>query len=402
MSYRLNYAHRTVLVRQLVDSLYEHHDETVQAIMADGWPEPMVREGLAMHRRTWKVDALEESLERELAGFGGLRALRHFANPGGQHDVSARLFAPKKMIHIWPALPGAGLTPVLMGWLLGAQQIVRPSSRGRYFAELLHTRSKEILGSKDDEFELLFGAPDDRWRQAEALIASGSDETIAALRKFLDRPGHRGRPTLIGYGHRVSFGVLVDDGSHTAFEQAAQFATDAVMWHQMGCFSARAIVFCGTHARSTEFAERLGAEIALCEERLDARKLDEASMASRAQARGVAELMGHVHGHGTGWAQPRNTPWYGDTVSPHTLTVHTISDVHELPQIIKVPTHQLQGAALYTTPHVRRTWCEALAALGVTRICAPGMLQSPSPSWLHDGQPNVLDLLRTSQCELDL
>ncbi len=396
------HTHRTTLVREFVHSFYEHQDDTVQAIMADGWPEPMAREGLAMHRRTWDVDGLLHALERELAGFGGLRALHTFANPGDGFEMNARLFAPKKMIHVWPALPGAGLTPVLMGWLMGAQQIVRPSSRGQYFAELVHRRSKEILGTRDDEFELLFGTPDERWKQAEVLIASGSDETIESLRSFLGEPGHRGRPTLIGYGHRVSFGVLVDDGSRSVLEQAERFATDAVMWHQTGCFSARAIIFCGTYERSIAFCERLGEAIALCEARLGATNLDDARLAARAQARGVAELMGAIYGNGVGWAQPRNTPWYGDTISTHTLGVHTIQDIAEIGQIIKVPSHQLQGCALYAPRHARRAWAEALARQGVTRICSPGMLQSPPPSWFHDGQPNMLDMVRISQCELDL
>ena len=110
---------------------------------------------------------------------------------------------------MWPALPGAGVTPVLFGWLLGARQIVRPSSRGRYFAEHFHQTWHEAAGA--DGLSLVFGSPGSEWRRADAVIASGGDETLdPELRDFLGDPPHRGRPTMLGYGHRVSLAVIVD------------------------------------------------------------------------------------------------------------------------------------------------------------------------------------------------
>ena len=70
---------------------------------------------------------------------------------------------------------------------------------------------------------------------------------------------------------------------------------------------------------------------------------------------------------------------------------------------ISIPPHALQGAALGTPPGadtLRRAWVDALARLGFTRVCRPGLLQQPPPSWHHDGAPNVLDWVRVTTADL--
>lgn len=400
-----DFEERIALTDAFTRSLFERFDETVSAIVADGWSERMARAGLELHQNTWNVDRMSRALERELRGFGGLAALDRIASPAETRgEVAHRLRRPREVIHVWPALPGAGLAPVLMGWMIGVSQTIRPSGRGQHFAQMIHERSREIMGSAHAGLELLFGAPSPRWREADALIVSGSDETIETLHEFLGRPGHRARPTLIGYGHRVSFALIVDDGSEELLsdrELSMRCAQDIVMWHQQGCFSSRAVIFCGPHERGRAFAQRLGDSIALVEEALDARRLDDATLARRAQARGMAEMMGEVYGSGLGWVQMQSRPWRGEQVSPHVVSFHTIQRLDEVRQMVKLPAHNLQGCALHAPRHARRQSQEVLAQLGVTRICRPGALQSPTGSWFHDGQPNMLDLLRVTTIEED-
>lgn len=387
-------------MRALVAALFDDFDETIGAVNADGWPEDMARAGFALHHQTWDVDALVQALERELHGVGGLQALERFATRAEYDHGGARVIAPQQIVHIWPALPGAGLTPVMFGWLLGARQVIRPSSRGAYFAEHLH-RLWRGLSPPTSALSLEFGSPNTSWRDVDALVISGSDETIGALIDFIGAGHHRGRPTVLAYGHRVSFAVIVDDGTDAIFEQARLLALDVVLWHQMGCFSARAVMFCGTSERLERFAEALGEAIEARERELGATQLDEARLAQRAQARGVAEFMGNFWGDGVGWVQRSSSPWRGDQLAPHAVTIHAVQSPDELRHMIKVPARNLQGAALYVAggPTPRRAWAEALARLGVTRVCAPGQLQAPPASWLHDGWPNVLDLVRV--CTID-
>ena len=297
---------RVAFLRELVAGLFESFDETVRAVVADGWPEPMVRAGFAMHRQSWEVDGIIEALDRELHGFGGVKALDRFTD-ARQDYIGARIIAPERIVHVWPALPGAGLSPVFYGWLLGAKQTVRPSSRGEYFAHHLHHLWHDVQHGARLSVE--FGSPNATWRDADAIVISGADDTIQALRDFVGASTHRGRPTIIGYGHRVSFATIVDDGEVELAQLARALSMDIVLWHQLGCFSARAVMFCGARTRLLAFGEALGEAIAAREHELGARRLDEAQLARRAQARGVAQFLSNIWGDGLGWVQLSHSPW---------------------------------------------------------------------------------------------
>lgn len=371
------------MINQFIDRLFGDLERTIAAVVADGWPEPMARAGFELHRRTWNVDALVDAFEAEFAGLGGVGALEGFVE-----DVAGRrlrLLRPESIVHVWPALPGSGLTPVLFGALLGVPQWIRPSSRGRHFA----AHVARIWPDDAPSLELL--GPDDAWTFGEVTVVSGSDETVAEVRRQVSG-------TVTGYGHRVSFAVVVDGEGVDFAETAANLATDAVMWHQQGCFSARGVVFCGSQARLETFGKLLGAAIAAEEDRLGAGELEQAELAGRAQARGVAEftttLWADEREGVLGWAQFADGPFSGEQVAAHVLTVHRVGSVDKLAEAVAVPVDQLQGVALEAPAGVRREWAETLAKIGVTRVCAPGELQAPPAGWLHDGRANVLGWLR--------
>ena len=352
-------------------------EATVEAIAADGWPVPMARRGLEMHKRTWDPESVAAVVEDELAPFGGTRALVESID-------SRRVVAPGRINHIWPALPGAGVTPVLFGYLIGAEQGVRGSSRGRVFAKHFVDTWRDVLG---ENLELI----DPDWWDADVVVVSGSDQTVADVSDIARQRG--GDVQVTGYGHRVSFAVVVDED--TSFEaHAPSLATDIVMWHQRGCFSCRSVVFVGSKARCERFCRHLADEIAQAEHRLGADDVSEGELARRAQARGTAEFAGPVWGDGVGWTTMTDQPWAGDAPSAHAVTVHRIDGIDELSDVVDVEPRHLQGVALSVPPTRRDPWQDALVDLGVTRICEPGLLQQPPASWPHDGRPNILDWMR--------
>ncbi|MGM0557046.1 MAG: acyl-CoA reductase [Myxococcota bacterium] len=352
---------------------------TVEAMCADGWPEKMVRRGLGMHSQTWNPNAVVHAFERELEGFGGIEAL-------GDARDGARIEAPSTIAHIWPALPGAGVTPVLFGFLLGARQVVRPSSRGEAFARHFASLWRRVVDPS-------MSIRKSDWWDADVVVVSGSDETVDDVREVVRERASR-RASVTGYGHRVSFAV-VDDTDGVDLERLTRgIATDIVMWHQKGCFSCRAVFFRGTKARRDAFCEHLGAQIAEVEEALDASDVAEGELARRAQARGTAEFGGPVWGEGVGWVAASDEPWRGEFPSIHSVTVHPLGGVDELATMVDVPFEQLQGVALSCADESREMWMKQLIELGVTRICEPGALQRPSAGWMHDGRPNILDWLR--------
>ena len=386
------YSQRLGAVRAFVDGLFADQDALVEAVVGDGWPEQMVREGFSLHRQTWTADDLDQALRAELSGLGGAAALEHFVeDPAG---CRVRLERPKSVVHIWPALPGAGLTPVLFGALVGASQWIRPSSRGRNFARQVADVWQQAAGKGAPEINLL--APDDDWTFGEVIVISGSDETVSEVRRRARVAAGARRTVVTGYGHRVSFAVVVDDEKLDVDEVAARLATDTVLWHQTGCFSPRAVVFCGSKRRLEIFGKALGDAIGRAEQRLGATELDRGQLAGRAQTRGVAEFTTTVWGDGIGWVQKIDGPFSGERIAAHTLGLHRIESIDELAEEVEVPSTQLQGVALQAPDAGFERWAAALAELGATRVCRPGRLQAPPAGWPHDGRPNVLEWLRAT------
>jgi hypothetical protein len=352
---------RRARLEQALAALFDDESALIAAIVADGWPLPMARKGLELHRKTWNVDDLVDAFEQELAPF---------------RDLYVGL--PQRVCHVWPALPGAGVTPLLYGLLLGVEQRIRPSRRGAHFARYFTQKSGLDL------------VTDETWLNDDVVVISGSDETIVEVRRMVS-PATR----VIAYGHRVSFGLVLDADGADLDDWALRLALDTVLWHQAGCFSLRGVVFVGSHDRANLFAESLGQAIAETEKTLGADTLDADLLARRAQAIGLARLQGPIFGPGIGWVQPTTSPFTGQQPSPQVVTLHRMDRLDELAHTVGLPPRHLQGAAIAAVDGDPRqeNAIEALAALGVTRICAAGTLQSPPANWPHDGQPHMLGWL---------
>lgn len=352
------------LIRSICGELLAgRRSEVVDAITADGWPRTMVEAGLDLHGITWNAVELFRAYEAELAAAD----LSH-PPPG----------IPDEVLHIWPKLPGAGVTPVLYGLALGVpRQRIRPSSRGVNFADIfasivaLHAPRRIVL---DDNPSI----------DSEVVVVSGSDDTLAAVGLEMSNTGGTGR--LIGYGHRVSF-ALVEARSRVA----DRVAEDIVMWHQYGCFSCRAVVVVGDVAAADRFAQDLARAIAECERRWDATFLDDGTAAQRAQALGLAEFSVPVYKAEVGWVERRKGMPDGGWIAPHTVSVHhanTISDVG-----FDLPSQHLQAIAMAGSAEFVQAATRHVERVGATRICRVGELQAPPASWPHDGRPNVLGWL---------
>lgn len=387
---RSTYAQRVRLLGDFIAKIFDDRNgefaRLCEAVIRDGWPEAMARQGMIFGQKTWQIDVIARTFESELSDIIGVSSVEVGADLQG-------IARPKSIVHIWPALPGAGLTPVLYGALLGVPQWIRPSRRGRNFAEYI----AQIWPHDAAPLRLL--APEDAWEFGEVTVVSGSDETVARVGEIVAENNAAHRQIVTGYGHRVSFCVLVDGPSMDLADLAQKIATDTVMWHQMGCFSPRGVLFVGEDARLAEFGALLGAAIAGEEARLEANDLSAAELAQRAQARGVAEFQTDVWGSGIGWVQRSDDAFEGARISTHTLSLHPVESLAQLPKMLKLLPRHIQGVALAApaAPDADfEAWANALRAAGATRICAPGTLQAPPGDWPHDGRPNTFEWVQST------
>ncbi len=355
----------------LVAEIFGDQEALLTALEADGWPRKLAAAGFLRHRETWVVRDLEEALDREL---GALEA--------------GELVWPDRVCHVWPALPGAGVTPVLFGVLLGIEQVVRISRRGAGFGEYFQRCARRAGVGVEVELPQE-EAGRGSMPTAEVYVVSGSDQTVEAVRGQVSG-------TVVGYGHRVSFGVVVDDGEVDLGAVAGEMAADGVLWNQRGCFSLRGVLFDGEPPRRRRFAEELAGAIDRREEEWGAAAgLSEGEIAQRAQALGKAQMAGEVFCQGVGFVVIDDGPFRGRQVAAHSVSVHGVAGPQGVREALALPARHVQGVALAGAwSRDQLGWIEALGRAGATRVCGAGELQAPEAGWWHDGRPNVLSWAR--------
>jgi len=303
--------------------------------------------------------------------------------PHGRHWTRAR--APRSIYHLAPGnVAVAAWQSLLVGLLLGAENRVKVSSRPgadaalrRFVAALPPPLRKTVrLVPTFRPAEL---------RQAEAVIATGSDETLAEVRRHLGP-----RQLFLGYGHRVSLLWLGRvTGKESALAQAA--ARDIALYDQLGCLSPQAI-YLEKRSDVAAFGDALAE--ALAQETKNAAPFPLAAAAQVREARQLARAAGDRlwESAGARWTvvaerQAAFRPGCGYRVIP--LRVATRKELSR----VLIP---LRGSL--STVGLRAPFSAADEALfwglEAQRLCPVGRCQFPPLSWHHDGRPQLADLVK--------
>lgn len=310
--------------------------ECQNAVVLDGWPASMVQAGFQLHAHTWNIDAIAREILRE-----GV--------------PQARL--PHSVAHLWPALPGAGITPLLYSYLASIADVrFKPSRRGLHFGRFVDEMN--VPGLHSGAFE-----------DAEVVVVSGSDETIRAVES-------QATGRVVGYGHKVSFSIT------DASSDVAAHARDVVMWRQQGCFSLRGIVFVGNAQESRNFCTALATQIGHYETSWDAAPT-ELDLQQRAQAIGVAEFRAEIFRAENGFVELGEAPIDGVWRAPFAVQVKRVDSLKDVKGAVVIPQRHVQGVS------TNLTIASLAQEMGATRICLPGELQAPEAEWRHDGLPNI-------------
>ena len=304
-------------------------------------------------------------------------------HPHGAH--LARAVPVETILHIVSGnTPAAGLQSLIRGLLLGAHNLCKIPSDGLPEMAAFHAALPPELAAR---VEISRTLPETWPTRAGALIVFGSDATIAHFRT-LAQPGQ----VFIAHGHALSFGVIFDD-PHA--ESAVGAARDASVFDQQGCLSPHVFYVAGD-ARG--YAARLAQEMERWQER-DPRgpvSLSEAN-AIRTLRDGTAfraaqdePVALHASAGSTAWTVVFDEA-PGFARSPLNRCVFVRPLPADLPaELLSVRLHlSCVGIWPATLANAR-----ALAACGVSRICAIGQMQSPPWTWLQDGQPALAPLVR--------
>lgn len=329
---------------------------------ATGFTPAMVREGLSLALADWTGDALRELVELE--------------TPPARKGVTAVLLAG--------AIPMPSILGLLAPLVVGSCVLGKCAARDPVTPRLLARCLRETEPELGRRLEVLDFRGDDAARvaalcEADVVVATGSDETVARVR------GRR----VLRHGHGLSVAAV---GSGAC--PAGELALDIALWDQLGCLSPVAV-----YARDAD-----GLALALAEalEQIGQR-LPRGSVGARAAAlavheRDAAELRGARVLAGAGWTVVGETDAAWRPAPLHRFVrVHPVADAADLLDALAPLAPHLAGLALAgfgaESPRVARH----AAALGASRVCAPGRLQAPPLAWprdrmgvLRDGPRNAI------------
>lgn len=343
---------------------------------AAGFHPRTVHRGLEVGLGAWPAGALEALFAAEVPP--GARAPRS----------TAALLAG--------SIPLPSFLSLLAPLALGSPVLAKTASRDPVSAPLFARSVAEVdaaLGRCIDtvDFPGSDRAAGDALMAAECVVATGSDETIAAVAARVRAPSR-----LVAHGHKLSIAALGPEALRGgALHDAAEgLALDVALWDQLGCLSPIAVYAATSRAGALDaLGDALADALARAEERWPRGRVGAAAAADLAQERAGAEIRAAAGaavslrgGEGAGFsvvceadARPRPAPLH------RFVRLHPVPDAAALLDAVAPLARHLAGVALAGFGRAAADLADRLAACGATWVCPPGRLQAPPLGWRRGG-----------------
>lgn len=379
-----------------------------------GFPATTLARGMDAMFGEWTADNFHLLLRQEL---GDAHRLDRFAEtqdgPGPGPRRVAMATGPRLLVHITAGnLPSPALLSIALGLLTRSAQFVKAATGAsllpRLFAHsIYHLDPKlgacleiaEWRGGRKELEDALFA-------EAECVTATGSDETLADVRRLVPT-GVR----FLGYGQRVSFGFLAREimTGHGARKAAASAAADVIAWNQCGCLSPHVFyVEAGGAVTAEMFGEMLAAELAGRETGEPRGPLTPAESAAIASRRALYEIRAAACPDTRQWHSGQSTAWtvvyeadpqFQFSCLNRFIYVKAVEDLTTALQAAEPVRGKVSTVGLAAPAPRAEALAAELARWGVTRVCAIGRMQHPPLTWRHDGRPALADLVTWTDWE---
>ena len=364
-----------------------------------GLSSEMVRHTLPLIFQEYQPERLQRLLDTEL---GTSAVLDQFQDT---LDGSLKACGPRLITHVLAGnLPGAGIDEIIFSLLVKSATLVKTASSSAslqtLFARSLARHDLELgsclalvtwPGGQTKQEELAFS-------EAEIVMASGSDESLAAIRQRV-----RGR--FIGYGHKISFSVMTHEALTEADASANKAAYDVALFDQHGCLSPQ-LVYVEENGPVTPraFAALLAKALEDWQTRLPRGQVSPAVSTELRRVRDEAEwraLAGkesvvHAGAQGTEWTVIYEADLaFSPSPLYRTVRVKPLASLDHLDALLVPwrPYLEAVGTVVPTDQHRRQTLLKVLGHSGMSRICPIGTMQTPPLSWRHGGRLRLAELV---------
>ena len=378
---------RVIAAWQEPDSAWQQRAQAALPA-ATGFSPAMIRHGLPLLLAPLQSDAVRALLREEL---GDPRVLD--APHGGRRAVG-----PSLITHVLSGnIPGLAATPIVLSLAIKSAALIKAAAGDPTFPALFAASVREIDAELaeclvvthweggDTAFEsVAFGA-------ADLVVASGSDAAIAAIAARAPR-------RFIGHGHKVSFAAIGREclmDRDAAQRLARQLAYDISLWDQHGCLSPQ-LCYLEAGARLTpeEFARLLGTALDHFATELPPRTLSLEEKAAVLRFRQASEWQEThrllVSTDSTAWTiSVEPNAEFVPSCSHRCIRLKVVRRLADLATVLVPQRHHLEAAGLAVGAERVDDVTAMLAAAGVHRICALGMMQTPTLAWRQSGRLRV-------------
>jgi hypothetical protein len=394
---------RATLEKGLDNFFHQFTPENFHALLVQELGDAVSVTGDGCHVTSEAVSPRHSPAEPKLPSEGWSPVTRHFWR------------GPELLVHITAGnLPNPALMSIVLGLLTRSAQFVKCAHGAeflpRLFAHSIYAADAK-LGACLEIAEWRggnAGLETALFAEADCVTATGSDETLAAIRARLPV-----KTRFLGYGHRVSFGFVAHEvlsGSYT--RQIVSRATDDVVaWNQLGCLSPHVVyVQTGGEVSPEKFAELLADELERREQTEPRGALPAEHAAAIASRRGIYEVRAaHSPETTQHWCSRNSTAWtvvyeadarFQLSCLNRFIYVKGVRDLTEALQSAEMVRGQVSTVGLAGPEHKQEELAVQLARWGVTRVCPLGWMQNPPLTWRHDGRPALGDLVTWMDMEM--
>jgi hypothetical protein len=380
---------------------------------ATGFSRPVLEAGLDSFFKQLTVENLQALVDQDLGHLERLETLAA-SEAEQRHNRASHARGPELLAHVTGGvLPPPALSSMILGLLTRSAQFVKCASGTslipRLFAHALHQADPKLAACLEiaewkGGTEVLDAA---LFAEADCVTATGSDDTIAAIRRKL--PAHA---RFLGYGYRVSFGYVTQEALSGFSPQKviAAAASDVVVWDQLGCLSPHLIyVETGGKVSPERFAAELANGLAGWESSHPRAPLDAETAAAITARRHFYEVRALNSPETRLWSSPGSTAWtvvfeadprFQLSCLHRFIYVKAVGNLRQALEAADPFRGKISTVGLAATEDRAVAIATELARWGVTRICPLGRMQHPPLKWRHDGRPALGDLVTWTDWEL--
>lgn len=322
------------------------------------------------------------------AELGDHRVLDGFVKRPGSLRVHAK--GPAVIAHVFASnVPGPAVLSFIHGLLVKGENIGKPSSKGAGFLDIYLESLRAFDPALASACRLLPAT--DRagamaaFKVADLVVAYGGNESLSAIREEIPVT-----TPFVGYGHRVSFEILFKEAlkKSSVAALAKACAGDIWMMNQRGCLSpATFYVEGGGEVSPEEFAASLSKAIDRLSNGSKPRTFPR--METRHKLARLKKPSAKFLKSDFSAILLDEDPTLSLSEETGSVFVKPFRDIKKVYAALSKARPYLQAAAVEGRPDKRLEVAEALAALGVNRICRAGKMQEPPLLWHHDGRPNL-------------